>query len=78
MKDRKQLETFARNLRYLRRERDMTLRELSRALGIGKSTLNGYENAKNDPTLTMLKKIADYFGESVDWLVGYTNKRRGW
>ena len=72
------LETFARNLRYLRSEREMTLRELAEALGIGRSTLSEYENAETDPSLTVVKKIADYFGESVDWLVGDTKKRRGW
>jgi transcriptional regulator with XRE-family HTH domain len=77
-KDKAYIEAFARNLRYLRHEREMTLRELSEALGIGKSTLCDYENAKADPTLTTLKKIADYFGKSVDWLVGYTKERRGW
>ena len=77
-KDKAYIEAFARNLRYLRHEREMTLRELSEALGIGKSTLCDYENAKADPTLTTLKKIADYFGVSVDWLVGDTKERRGW
>jgi len=77
-KDKAYIEAFARNLRYLRHERGMTLRELSEALGIGKSTLCDYENAKADPTLTTLKKIADYFGKSVDWLVGDTKERRGW
>ncbi len=78
MKDKDLLETFARNLRYLRSEREMTLRELAEALKIGRSTLSEYENAETDPSLTVVKKIADYFGESVDWLVGDTKERRGW
>lgn len=78
MKDKDLLETFARNLRYLRSERGMTLRELAEALKIGRSTLSEYENAETDPSLTVIKKIADYFGKSVDWLVGDTKERRGW
>jgi len=78
VKDKDLLETFARNLRYLRSERGMTLRELAEALKIGRSTLSEYENAETDPSLTVIKKIADYFGKSVDWLVGDTKERRGW
>ena len=56
MKKKKLLEAFARNLRYLRSERDMTLRELADALKIGRSTLSEYENAETDPSLTTVKK----------------------
>lgn len=73
---RKELKPFAENLKRLREEKNMTLRELAEELKIGKSTLSEYENAQKDPSLTNVQKIAEYFDESIDWLAGWTNVRR--
>lgn len=73
---RKELKDFAENLKRLRKEKNLTLRELAEELKIGKSTLSEYENAQKDPSLTNVKKIAGYFNESIDWLSGWTTVRR--
>jgi len=73
---RRELKDFAENLKRLREEKNLTLRELAEELKIGKSTLSEYENAQKDPSLMNAKKIADYFDESIDWLAGYTTVRR--
>lgn len=42
----------------VRTEKGLTLMELSKKTGIGKSTLNYFENGKNSPTLFQLEMIA--------------------
>lgn len=42
----------------LRRERNMSLRQLEEATGLGKSTLNNYENGVSSPTIDALEMIA--------------------
>lgn len=48
----------------------MTCIELSRQLGLSESIIGVYERGNSNPSLTNLCKIADYFGVSIDWLVG--------
>lgn len=42
----------------LRRERDLSIRELSRLSGVGKTTINRFENGEIPKTLLELEKIA--------------------
>jgi len=67
---------FANNLRQLREEKGMSLRELAEALDISKSALNQYENALADPSLSSIVKIANYFNEDINWLIGESPHRR--
>lgn len=39
-------------------------------LGIAKSTVSGWKSGRNGATNATLKKIADYFGVTVDYLLG--------
>ena len=61
---------FARNLRMLRESKGLSLRDLAHELGIGKSSLQLYESAEADPSMTVVKMIAEYFDVDVNWLVG--------
>lgn len=58
-------------LRILRKNAKMTMKELGRVLGCGESTISMYENGKRQPDNETLKKIADYFGVTIDYLLGY-------
>lgn len=42
-----------------REKKFISLRELSEMTGIGKSTLNNYENEVSSPTIHQLEKIAE-------------------
>ena len=72
----KYLIDFAKNLKMLRDEKGISLRNLAAELGISKSALHQYENCLNDPSLSVVKKIADYFDEDINWLIGESNQRR--
>lgn len=52
-------------LRRLMFEHNMTQADVIRGTGITRPTLCNWRSGKHQPTLTTLKKIADFFGVSV-------------
>lgn len=61
---------IAKRLRMLRESKGMTLQEIADILGIPKTTYASYEQAKSEPNISMIVKIVEYYGISVDWLLG--------
>lgn len=62
------LETFAANLKYAMRDKSVS--EVAREIGIPQQTLHRYLHAQRQIGIINLVKIAKYFNESVDYLVG--------
>lgn len=60
-------------LRKLRESKKLTQADVASALQIGRSTYTKYESGKSKPVSEMLIKIADYFGVSIDYLLGRSN-----
>jgi transcriptional regulator with XRE-family HTH domain len=44
--------------------------QLAKTLNIATSTLGMYETNKRKPNMEMLEKLADFFGVSIDYLLG--------
>ena len=59
---------FAENLRYLIGE--TSVNEFSKKVGIPQQTISRYLLCQREVTLSNLCKIADYFNESIDFLLG--------
>ena len=57
-------------IRYLRKSENITQKELGEKLGITGHNVFDWEKGKGEPSLDMLKKLADFFGVSVGYLVG--------
>jgi transcriptional regulator with XRE-family HTH domain len=68
--------TFAKRLRDLRDEKNITLMELAEVLGIGVNTLSQYENNLREPKFTILLKLINYFNVNIDWLIGCSDIRK--
>lgn len=62
------LMTFSKNLKVL--IGDMSISEFSKKVGIPQQTISRYLLCQREITLTNLCKIADYFGEEIDFLIG--------
>ncbi|ESS00644.1 helix-turn-helix domain-containing protein [Limosilactobacillus fermentum] len=58
----------------LRKSRSMSQFQLAKTLNIATSTLGMYETNKRKPNMEMLEKLADFFGVSVDYLLGRPEK----
>jgi transcriptional regulator with XRE-family HTH domain len=65
-----------KRLRLLRTERELTQEELGKVLGVGKTTISQYESEVRKPDADMLKRIAQFFDVSVDYLLGLTEEKR--
>ena len=57
-------------LKKLRRDRDLTQDEVASALGISYQAISKWERSDGYPDITMLPALANYFGVTVDELIG--------
>ncbi len=57
-------------LRELRLKRGLSLKELGNAIGVAESTMSLYETGKRKPDYENLKRLADFFDVTVDFLLG--------
>ena len=58
------------NILRLLEERNIQQKELSDYLGLSKNTITGWKNGNNTSYRKYLPKIAEFFGISVDSLLG--------
>lgn len=66
---------FSERLKKLRMEKGITQKELADRLHISRSTIAGYESLGKEPDGEKLCALADFFGVSVDYLLGGTDSR---
>ena len=64
-------------LRDLREDRDMKQKEIGALLGIDQRVYSTYETGKREMPLDMLVTLADFYGVTMDYLVGRTDKKHG-
>lgn len=62
------MEIFSKNLREL--IGDISVNEFSKKIGIPQQTISRYLLCQREITLNNLCKIADYFDEDIDFLLG--------
>lgn len=66
---------FPKRLKELRGEKGLSQRELAKLLNISSSTIAMYETGQRDPDTETLQSISEFFGCSVDYLLGRTDIR---
>lgn len=66
---------LGKRLRLLREELNLKQTELAEQLKINRVTYNRYETGEREPDLETLKKIANFFNVSTDYLLGNSNVR---
>ena len=60
----------------LRRDHDYKLEEVATAVNVVPATISKYENKENkEYNIVTLNKLADFYGVSLEWLVGNTEVR---
>lgn len=62
--------TFGQRLKDLRTQKKITQQELGDVIHVSKVSISGYENNNRFPDTNTLGEIADYFGVTVDYLLG--------
>ena len=66
-------ELFKVRLKALRKEHLKTQEDLSKILGIKRSTYAEYERGRINPPMPTVEALAKYFNVSIDYLLGKTN-----
>lgn len=61
---------FKDKLKELRAWKGLSQMELSKATGISQSAIAKWELGKTEPTASALITLSQYFGESVDYILG--------
>ncbi|WP_058301287.1 helix-turn-helix domain-containing protein [Gorillibacterium timonense] len=65
---------YGNRIARLRAEKELTQGELAEKVSISRASLSHYENDRREPDLDVLAKLADFFGVTLDFLMGRTNE----
>lgn len=69
------MQNFSNRLISLRKERGLTQEDLANLIHKKRSTVSGYETEGKEPDLDTVCWLANYFGVSTDYLLGYSDER---
>ena len=64
---------FGELLSELRKDRNMTQRDLAQVLYVTTGTISNYENGAHFPDVEKLIDISEFFGVTTDYLLGRTS-----
>lgn len=67
---------YENKIRDLREDRDLTQKELARLLKIHQTTYSDYELGRLNVPVAVLHQLADFYGVSVDYLLGRTGEKK--
>ena len=70
------MQILAQRLSLLRRERNMTQEAAAKELGISQNSYQRYETDEREPTAPILVRMAQFYGVSLDYLVGLRDERQ--
>lgn len=66
---------FSENLRRLRKAKDIKQEALAEAMNVSRQTLSKWENGTAMPDFKKLNALAEYFGVTMDELLGFNNDK---
>lgn len=72
-----ELSDFSRVLTHLRKEKGVSQLKAAQALGVSQSLLSHYERGIRECGLLFLVRAADYYGVTVDYLLGRSYEKNG-
>lgn len=68
------MRSFSDILKTLRTDRDLTMEELAKIVGVTKAAINNYEKGTRYPKPETLEALADYFNVDLEYLTGRESK----
>ena len=63
---------FGDRLKELRKEHNLTQEDIGNLCDVAKNTVSNWENNVNQPSFEITKKLAEYFGVTIDYLLNFT------
>lgn len=67
---------YYQRLKNLRIDNDLTQERMGEIIGVSQRTISHYESGKREPGLTEIKRYAQYFNVSIDYIIGLTNESK--
>lgn len=64
--------SFNERLKELRLERKISQLELAKVVNMSKMAISHWEKGHSEPSIAQLIELSNYFGVSVDFLIGKT------
>jgi transcriptional regulator with XRE-family HTH domain len=64
------MSTFGERLRSLRNGRGLTQKDFGKLFQLSESAIGMYERNQREPSLELVRRIADYFEVSIDYILG--------
>lgn len=71
-----QMPVYAVRLRRLREQKKMKRRVASELCGLSKNMMRRYENGEVEPKASALILLADFYGVSVDYILGVKDEKK--
>ncbi len=69
------MSSFASRLKEIRKDKQLRQKDLADALGLAQTTIANYEQSTRFPDEPTLSRIADFFGVTLDFLMGRSDRR---
>lgn len=64
---------LSKRLAYLRKNKEITQEQIANIIGVSRPTYTAYEMGRRQPDYETLQKLADFFGVTIDYLLGRTD-----
>ena len=64
------MKNYGELLKNERLNRKLSQESLAKAIGVTQAQISYYESNTNEPSISVCEKIADFYGISVDELIG--------
>lgn len=66
---------FEERMKSIRKSKKITQKQLAQTVDVYQSRIARWESGVNEPSIEMLKKLAEALDTSIDYLVGYSDKK---
>ncbi len=67
------MKLFGERLKELRTGKGLTQKQLAAVMNVSGNAVHAWENDKQEPSLSALVRLAEYFDVSADYLLGRTD-----
>ena len=67
------MSTFSRRVRELRTDKQMSMKQLAVAIGTTDAAISNWENGINEPKISYVIRLCEFFNVSADYLLGIEN-----
>ncbi len=68
---------YSERIRGLREDADLSPTELAQIFNVGQKTVSNWETGRNEPPYEILKKYAERFQVTTDYILGLTDDPNG-